>query len=177
MINCYICCITYFLDLFIFPVHTKLFLIRNVERTCIKKRFTYCMWHHWNKKSLKRCCRWNRWTPKAFYCMMQSFRSEYSSLKCINSNIYGQVIKCVKAQFSVTHLSSVTFKRQGRLECDGAYNKKWREAEDTHTYTHCPKERELKLWEGHSGTVIQCIYWCLKMKVEKCRRGLILFLT
>lgn len=36
LINCYIYCITYFLDLFIFSVHTKLFLICNVETTCKK---------------------------------------------------------------------------------------------------------------------------------------------
>ncbi len=45
----------------------------------------------------------------------------------------GKEIKCVKVQFSLTHLSSVTFKWQGSLECVmGAYNEKWREAEDTH---------------------------------------------
>lgn len=53
----------------------------------------------------------------------------------------------------------------------GAYNEKWRETEETETHTAWRRAEE-----GRSRTGIQCIYWCLKMKVEKCIRGCLLFL-
>lgn len=98
----------------------------------------------------------------------------------MHSNIYvnGQVIKCLKAQFSVTHLSSVTFKWQCRLECAmGAYNKKWREAEDT----YCPEERvrakALRRSQQDRNPVYILVFKDESGSGVECRRGLILFLT